>query len=209
MNAKEIFLEMLKPDGKPERQLVQYEALNLYLGDPVNAYLRAGRHPGVTAKDLSLLRAPEMSVLEKLDPIYISYFVPWNSVFNAVFAKKHGFHDLSHEWERTQCVENYDQVDSRAYLVHAWLKYPKFGHQGATDYASRFVRYGYISREEAVELVKEHDSKLDPLCVRDFCEFCGYTETEFWKIIDSFYNRDLFEKDSTGEWVLKHPVWEG
>ena len=52
MNAKEIFLEMLKPDGKPERQLVQYEALNLYLGDPVNAYLRAGRHPGVTAKDL-------------------------------------------------------------------------------------------------------------------------------------------------------------
>ena len=52
MNAKEIFLEMLKPDGKPERQLIQYEALNLWLGDPVNAYLRDGRGPGITAKDL-------------------------------------------------------------------------------------------------------------------------------------------------------------
>ena len=163
---------------------------------------------GVSVKDLYLTRAPEKAVLDSLDPIYLSYFVPWNSVANAVFAKKRGFHDLSHEWNRTQCVENYDQVDSRAYLVHAWLKYPKFGHQGATDYASRFVRYGYMSREEAVKLVRDHDSKLDPLCVRDFCEFCGYTETEFWRIIDSFYNRDIFEKDSTGEWVLKNPVWE-
>ncbi len=51
MNAKEIFLEMLKPDGKPERQLVQYEALNLWLMDPVNGYLMNGRHPGMTGKD--------------------------------------------------------------------------------------------------------------------------------------------------------------
>lgn len=51
MNAKEIFLEMLKPDGKPERQLVQYEALNLWRFDPVNAYLMNGRHPGMTGKD--------------------------------------------------------------------------------------------------------------------------------------------------------------
>ena len=50
--------------------------------------------------------------------------------------------------------------------------------------------------------------KLDPLCVRDFCDFCGYTESEFWKIMDKFYNRDLFEKNDCGEWVLKHPIWE-
>lgn len=88
------------------------------------------------------------------------------------------------------------------------MKYPKFGHQFATDYASRFVRYNMISREEAVELVKKHDHALDPLSVRDFCEFCGYTESEFWKIIDGLYNEDLFEKDFYGNWVLKHPVWE-
>ena len=46
------------------------------------------------------------------------------------------------------------------------------------------------------------------LCVRDFCDFCGYTESEFWKIMDKFYNRDLFEKNDCGEWVLKHPIWE-
>ena len=41
MTAKEIFYEMLKPDGKSERLLKQYEALQLYRFDPVNAYLGA------------------------------------------------------------------------------------------------------------------------------------------------------------------------
>lgn len=163
---------------------------------------------GVTEKDLSLLFPPSNEELAVLDPFYLSYFVPWNSYKNYQIAKEHGFHDLTHEWERTQHVENFDQVDSRAYLVHPWLKYPKFGHASATDYTARYVRYGLLSREEAISLVKEHDGKLDPFCVRDFCEFCGYTESEFWKIVDGFYNRDLFYKNEYGEWVLKHPIWE-
>jgi len=163
---------------------------------------------GVTVQDLDMLRAPKLEELDRLDPIYLSYFIPWNSFSNYEFAKKHGFHDLTHEWNRTHHVENFDQVDSRAYLVHPWLKYPKFGHSSATDYASRMVRYGLITRDEAVKLVKEHDSKLDPLCVKDFCEFCGYSESEFWAIIDKLYNTELFKKNELGEWVLKHPIWE-
>lgn len=162
---------------------------------------------GVSAEDLILTKAPSAEQLDRLDPIYISYFVPWNSVANYEFAKKHGFHDLTHEWNRTHHVENFDQVDSYAYLVHSWLKYPKFGHQAATDYSSRFIRYGLMTREEAIDLVKKHDANLDPKCVRDFCDFCGYTETEFWQIVDKHYNKELFEKDAYDKWVLKHPVW--
>lgn len=163
---------------------------------------------GITKKDMFGLFAPSEDEIGSLDPIYISYFLPWNSVANYHFAKKHGFHDLTHEWRRTHHIEDFDQVDSRGYLVHSWMKYPKFGHQFATDYASRFVRYGLMTREEAIKAVKEHDHALDPLSVRDFCEFCGYTETEFWKIVDSHYNKELFEKDEYGNWKLKHPVWE-
>ncbi len=52
MTAKEIFLELLKPDGRPERQLIQYEALQMALGDPIGAYLHKGRRPGATITDL-------------------------------------------------------------------------------------------------------------------------------------------------------------
>lgn len=161
---------------------------------------------GVSIKDLALLRAPSAEEMEILDPMYVSYFIPWNSFKNYEFAKKHGFHDLTHEWKRTHHVECFDQVDSRAYLVHSWLKYPKFGHASATDYAARMVRYGLISRDEAIKLVKEHDAFLDPLCVRDFCDFVGYTETEFWSIVDKLYNDKLFIKDDLGRWHLKDSI---
>ena len=161
---------------------------------------------GITEKELYLTEAPSQEIMDYLDPIYVSYFVPWNSFKNYEFAKTRGFHDLTHEWNRTNCIENFDQIDSRAYIVHPWLKYPKFGHSSATDYASRMIRYGMILRDEAIKLVNDHDSKLDPLCVRDFCEFCGYTETEFWKIVDKMYNQDIFYKNSLGVWKLKEPI---
>ena len=65
-----------------------------------------------------------------------------------------------------------------------------------------------MTREEAIPIIKERDGNLDVLSVRGFCNFCGYTETEFWKIIDKFYNRDLFYQDYTGRWLLKEPIWE-
>ena len=165
------------------------------------------KNAGITSKDLLLTHAPSADEINSLDPMYVSYFVPWNSLYNYELAKQHGFHDLSHEWDRTHHVENFDQIDSRAYLVHSWLKYPKFGHASATDYAARYVRYGFITRDEAIQLVKQNDGNLDALSVRDFCSFCGYTEAEFWKIIDDLYNKELFEKNLFGKWVLKSPVW--
>ncbi len=163
---------------------------------------------GIYEKDLYLTIAPTEEEINKLDPIYLSYFVEWNSHSNYIFAKSRGFHDLTHEWDRSMNAENYDQVDSVAYLVHAWLKYPKFGHGCATDYLSRYIRYNMISREEAIDIVRKKDHLLDINCVRDFCQFTGYRESEFWNIIDKFYNRELFEKNKFGEWVLKNPIWK-
>ena len=48
---KEIFLELIKPDGQPERQLKQYEALHMCLDDPINTYLRGNRKRGTVSRD--------------------------------------------------------------------------------------------------------------------------------------------------------------
>lgn len=181
--------------------LVYGENISFEYGSGVETYSAKEQINNGVAEDLGyggLLKAPDVS---SLDPMYLSYFVPWNSYSNYLFAKSRGFHDLTHEWNRTHCIEDFDQVDSRAYLVHPWMKYPKFGHATATDYASRFIRYGMMTRDEGMKLVREHDSKLDPLCVRDFCKFLGYTETEFWKIVDKFYNKDIFDFD--GQWKVR------
>ena len=51
MTAKQIFLELLKPDGRPDRQLRQYEALHMCLNDPANTYLRGNRKRGTVSVD--------------------------------------------------------------------------------------------------------------------------------------------------------------
>lgn len=165
---------------------------------------------GLSLNDLYLISPPHShdEALNTLEPIYLSYFVAWNSYSNYYFAKSRGFHDLSQEWNRSMCAENFDQVDSVGYLVHAWMKYPKFGHACATDYVSRFIRYGLIDREVGISIVKEKDHNLDHKCVEDFCNLFGYSESKFWSIIDKFYNRELFIKDEFGKWVLKVPVWK-
>lgn len=75
---------------------------------------------GVTENDLAMLEAQDMEDFDQLDPFYLSDFMPWNSYKNYIFAKSRGFHDLTHEWNRTNHAENLDQVDSIAYLIHPW-----------------------------------------------------------------------------------------
>ena len=161
---------------------------------------------GIKEQDMYFCNPP--AELESLDPIYLSYYTRWSSYSNYVQAKKFGFRDLVGEWRREHTFEDFDQIDSMAYLVHPWLKYPKFGHASATDYASKFIRYGLITREQGIELVKKYDSHVDQKAVEDFCNFTGYSLREFYSIVDSLYNKDLFCKNRHGEWVLKNPIWQ-
>ncbi len=158
---------------------------------------------GVSPDELAYLSAPSKEMLERIDPIYLSYFVEWNAVKNYEFAKTRGFKDLTHEWDRTNHIENFNQIDSVGYLLNAWMKYPKYGHSYATDYAARWVRYGLLTREEAVKLAEERDHAVDPKIVEDFCDFTGMSISEFYAALEKLYNKDLFEKNDMGQWRLK------
>lgn len=117
--------------------------------------------------------------------MYLSYFVPWSSVDNYEIAKALGFRDLTGEWDRLGTIENFEQIDSYAYMVHLWLKYPKFGFQRVADIASRRVREGRLGIEEAEHLIAEKDPEIDPKALFDFCQTCGYTVEEFWGIVEN------------------------
>jgi len=164
----------------------------------------------ISIRDLNACVYPTKEEIEKagLEPIYLSYFIPWDGYKNCQLAKKYGFKSLddTREWNREGYIEDYDQIDAIGYLVHPWLKYPKFGHARATDVCSYWIRTGRITREEAIKLVKEHDHKLDQRALKDFLDFTGYTEMEFWDIVERFYNRKIFEKVD-GKWKLKNPIW--
>jgi N-acetyl sugar amidotransferase len=144
-----------------------------------------------------------------LEPIYISYFMPWDSAHNYEVAKRYGFRHLAHEYLREGTVEQYNQIDSLGYLLNQYIKYPKFGHASATEMASRWIRAGLKTREEMIPLVKEYDRKLDQGIVEKFCEFTHMSPREFWITLDKWYNKKLFEQDQDGVWHEKFEVGIG
>ena len=160
---------------------------------------------GVSRKELNPLIYPTKEEIEKakLDPAYLSYFLPWDGYRNYQVAKTYGFKDITHEWKREGYIEDYDQIDTIGYLVNAWLKYPKFGFHRATDVACYWIRSGKITREEGIKLVNKHDQKLDQKMLDDWLDFTGYTHKEFWNIVEKFWNRDIFYKTQDGLWKLK------
>ena len=163
---------------------------------------------GILIKELNAIIPPSPALVEKVkpEPIFMSYFVPWDDERNYAIAQRYGFKDLHHEWRREGCIEDYGQIDSLAYFVHLWMKYPKFGFSRTTDIASRWVRKGKITREEAKRLVMEHDHKLDQRSLDDFITFMCYKPRQFWDIVERFWNKEIFE-NVDGEWRLKNPIY--
>lgn len=165
----------------------------------------------ISEKDMNSIIQPtlEECKVAGLEPIYLSYFVPWNSHHNFQVAQKFGFRHLGHEHEREGSIDNYDQIDSIGYLLNPYMKYLKFGHSVATDNASKLIRYGLKTREEMIPIVEEKDGKLDQDIVEKFCEFTGLSVVEFWKIMDKWYNKELFTQDRDGIWHPKFKVGTG
>ena len=96
----------------------------------------------------------------------------------------------------------YSGLDSDLVVANQMIKYLKFGFGFATDEACYDIREGRLSREDAVWYVREYDGKCGPKYIQLACDYLSITEKEFWSVVDRFVNRDLFEKDSKGNW---HP----
>ena len=103
---------------------------------------------GAKNEELNSILPPTKEELDRWNPeaYFLSYFVPWSSISNLKIARRYGFVDLSHEWKREGCIEDFEQIDSMGYLVHIWLKYPKFGFQRTSDIAARRIREGALSK---------------------------------------------------------------
>ena len=155
-----------------------------------------------SCNDLSLLHPLSD---EKVKVYYFFAFQPYNELETMQKAKKYGFKDLDDfdEWFRQGNVENYTQIDSIAYIIQLWTKFPKFGFQRVSDIASRMIRKGQMTKEQADLLIQERDYICDPAAKRDFCKTLNITEAYFDKIVNKHANREILVQDSNGNWRRK------
>jgi len=147
---------------------------------------------GVTGEEIeSILPPGEWD--KEVQAVYMSYFRPWSSVTHLEIARKYGFKDLDDtgEWFRKGTIEQFEQIDSKGYLFHLWMKYPKFGFQRVSDIASRRVREGAMTLRQAQAQIFDKDPVCDPIAKKDFADFCGYDEGEMWEVINKWWSPNV------------------
>jgi N-acetyl sugar amidotransferase len=153
---------------------------------------------GLTSKDLSLYTYESDENINKVGVtgLFLGYYFKWDlrKVLNK--SKEHGFSVTDRPVETT--YENFENLDCYSNHLHDYLKYVKYGFGRATDNACLDIRLGYINREEAVRLVGKYDGLLPKNAIKEYLDYTEFSEEEFFKIVDSYTNKRIFERDDSG-----------
>jgi len=96
----------------------------------------------------------------------------------------------------------YDYVDCFNYMdLHDLLKLYKHGYSKVTDHASREIRYGRLTRDRGLALVRKHEQT--PLrYLNQFCEWLGVTPRALQFLLDQHRNPDFWTQTRPGRWVF-------
>lgn len=164
----------------------------------------------VSEKKLYFYQFPPVDRLKKkgIKAIYLQYYTKeWSQAGNADFAIARGMHGRTtedlHDIGR---YRRYAALDTDIQIVNQMIKYLKFGFGYTTDEACYDIREGRISREEGLWLIHEYDGKCGEQYIQKACDYIGITKEEFWRVVDGFVNKKLFEKDQNGKWIPRFQV---
>jgi N-acetyl sugar amidotransferase len=135
--------------------------------------------------------------------IYLSNFFYWDAKYHAeLMIEKWNFSPVTYKRDRT--FNLYAKIEDHANEVHDYLKFLKFGYGRATDDASMEIRHGRMTREDGIKMVEYYDHS-EPASLQVYLEFLEMSKEEFYNIIESMRDTNIWEKVN-GEWRMKDHV---
>jgi len=165
---------------------------------------------GITEGDLSLYTYESDEEIQRVGVtgLFLGYYFKWDLREVLKKVKGRGFCTPDRPVETT--YENFENLDCYSNHLHDYLKYVKYGFGRATDNACLDVRLGYITREEAIRLVNKYDGIPPKKAIKEYLNYTGFSENEFFKIVNSYTNKRIFKrgdgiflKDMDGSLVRK------
>jgi len=135
--------------------------------------------------------------------LFLGYYLPWDGYANALISQAHGFTTFHKTVEGS--VVNYENLDNHQTGIHDYFKFLKFGFGRATDIACLHVRRGRITRDDALEMVRQHDGRFPWTYLgkrlEDILEPLDMSVDEFVRVCDRFTNKRIFVTDARGQLV--------
>jgi N-acetyl sugar amidotransferase len=154
---------------------------------------------GLTKRDLLPYFYPSQRELSSLGihGVFLGYYFKWDAKTQVEIMKKYGF-SIKVDGQVEGTYTNYENLDDAIVHIHDYLKFVKYGFGRATDHACIDIRNGRLTRKAAAKLVQEFDGKLHQKPLSMFLKYYGMTRAEFFRIVDSFTNKAIFETDKKG-----------
>lgn len=172
--------------------------LGLRVSDLTEAY-------GIPASKLLAYQYPSDDELQRVGVtgLFLGHYLPWDGLSNALISSAHGFTSQPIAIEGS--MVNYENLDNHQTGIHDYFKFLKFGFGRATDLACLHVRRGRISRQDAIEIVRERDGKFPWTYlgkkVEDIIAPLDMNMDEFVSICDNYTNKAIFEKHLDGSLI--------
>jgi N-acetyl sugar amidotransferase len=137
---------------------------------------------------------------------YLGYYKKWDPQECYYYAVENtGFQANSERTEGT--YSKYSSIDDQIDMFHYYTTLIKFGIGRATYDAAQEIRNEKITRDEGVNLVKRYDLEFPKKYFKEFLEYIDISEDQFHATLEKFRPAHLWSKES-GEWQLRHPVWD-
>jgi hypothetical protein len=145
-----------------------------------------------------------------LQIVYLGWFLgDWSLVNNAAYSCANGLEKRSDTVENTGDLHGVTSLDEDWVTLNQMIKYYKFGFGRVTDYVNEEIRLARMTRDEAIELVEQHDDACADSYIESFCEYIGLTVDAFWEHVHRSLNRTLFDLDADGTIRRRYKVGVG
>ena len=164
---------------------------------------------GITSRDVLTYYYPsdEEMVRARLKIVYLGFFWKiWSRLDNGTLSALNGLDVRDSHPDDIGDIFGVDSLDEEWVTVNQMIKYRKFGFGRTTEIVNEEIRFNRMSRQEGIKLVEKYDGKCSDKLIGDFCNYLEISIFEFWRVVDSFTNKEIFEKGHNGEWKLKNPV---
>ena len=161
---------------------------------------------GVNLNDIKTFLYPSDEEINNIGVtgLFLGYFEKWDSKKNTDICCDLG-------WNRNPdgpiegAYNDIENLDCKWIGgLHDYMKYIKYGYGRATDQLCIEIRAGRLSRQEAIDKLRESSQgKVPWKYVPDFLNYLDITEKEFLNNLDKFTNKMIFERDDESGKLIK------
>lgn len=163
----------------------------------------------LSAKELTAYCGPTDREIEEqgLLAVFLGYYFGWDPEKTYKTALAHGF-SVENSGPRTGLYD-YADIDDDFISIHHYLKWYKFGFTRLFDNLSIEIRNGRLTREKALEIIRQKGEQTPYEDIAKFCRFVDISEEHFFSVAENFRNRAIWTWEN-GCWVIKDfiiPYW--